>query len=136
MSKININELSIRELKEIASELFPEMSIQDINSTPLGILQTMVMDEIEISISLAPLEEGDESFELYSSMKHTPSRKKKANRCKKNNRTQKYRKEIKEGDLMAKHIRKRVDEDTTNRAYLNKASKSYVPYRASGYCGK
>jgi len=127
MSKINVNELSINELQEIVSGFFPKMSLEDINNISVSTLQMMITDEISDAVLTEPLEEFQDTFESYSFSKHLPSRKKKAKRIKKNSKIIKYQKS--KNKLIAKQTRKRVDEETTNRAYLEKASKAYIPNR-------
>lgn len=128
MAKININELSIGELRKIYSDFFPESSPEDIINLPIGTIQAMITDEIENSTSIDPLGENEENFGIYSSVKHCPTRKKKAKRLRKKWRSVEYKK-IKKGDW-AKHSRRRIkDSETTNRTFINKASKSYTPNR-------
>ena len=125
MKNINVNELSIKELKELASELFPDMTLQGINSTAIGVLQTMVLEELEYYDSLEDREE-EYDLEISSSIKHSPSRKKKANRVKKD--TIKYKK-VKKSKEAVQYKRRKVSAETSNRSYMNKASKCYVPNR-------
>lgn len=130
MTKINVNELSIKELKDLSFELFPDLTSKEINSTAIGVLQTMILEELENFTSIDPLVEREENFDISSYSKHLPSRKKKANRIKKKNKPIKYKKVKKEKEeVFGKHTRKKVDSETTNRSYMNKASKSFIPNR-------
>ena len=121
----NLAELSIKDLKELIYSFYPKMSEEDIYNTPLSLLREMVEEEFERQ---EMLEEAEEEVSVFTvSLKHSPSRKKKANRLKR--KTVTYNK-VKKGNNRVKYTRRRVEkEETTNRSYMNKASKAYIPDR-------
>lgn len=129
MSKINFNEMSMKNLLETIHELFPEMSDDSIMNSSLSTLEALMADKLnDLDFFDENIEVEEEEYEI----KHFPTRKKKAKRMKKNNQLTKYKK-IKKGDW-AKHSRKKLkDSEITNRSFNNKASKSYTPNRRHGY---
>ena len=129
-----ITEMSIKDLKKLGSDLFPEMTEESIVKLPINTLQSMIIEKLEKSNFF---EEDDEEIKEETDIltKHCPSRKKKANRMKKKYRKIKYNKG-KKGDW-AKHSRKKIkDSETTNRSFINKASRSYTPNRRQRYVEK
>ena len=108
----NLAEMSLNEIKNLVFELYPEDKAKEILLLP--------MDEI---IAILEAEEAD--IEAESSLeipKHSPSRKKKANRTKKKKTTYKKSKDKK---WIEKRRTKIPNEETSSRSYLNKASKGY-----------
>lgn len=105
---------SISDIIEKVKDNYPNINNNEILSLPL-----LKINELIISI------EDDDFEDVDFSKKHCPTRKKRAKRLfKKHKKTYK-----KEKDESITKTRKRVEEDVTNRSYINKASKSFVPNR-------
>ena len=124
MKNYNLSERSIDEIIDIVKEYRPEMSKEDITSLSLNDINEIIITSISC-IESEP-EEGEGSGYIA---KHCPSRKKRCKRIKKRVTTVKYRQKKREEEMYGKRTRRRVDCETTNRSYINKASKSFVPNR-------
>jgi len=109
----NLTEMNINEIKKALLELFDEDSVEEmLDLYSIEELADIIEKEKEsiIDTDTKPIE------------KHTPSRKKKANRVKKETTTYKKDKEKKWIEQRRTKVGK---EDVTNRSYINKASKGY-----------
>ena len=111
----NITDLSVNELQELACTLLDETK-EDILKLPIDVLISMVENE-EKNIDIET-----ERFEEYLFQKHDPNRKKKSKNVKKN--TIEYKK-IKTKKWV-EPSRRNTPIEFSNRAYINKASKSYL----------
>ena len=110
---LNLNS-TINDIVELVKDFYPGMEVKDILNLPL----------LKINELINAINEDDCEEDVFPE-KHCQTRKKRTKRlCKK------YKPHYKkETDKSSKKTRKKVGEDVTNRSYLNKASKSFVPNR-------
>lgn len=111
----NLIKMDINELREVMSEFFEEDAVNEMLKLPKkDIINILEAESICTSTG-----------ELLVSQKHVPSRKKNAKRLSKHILKTKY-KQKKRKKWQEKRSIEVKSEDTTNRSYMNKASKGYT----------